>query len=308
VKSERPVIHGRDHERGGADTIRIAYEDVGTDAGTGFDIDLSRFVIAEVFGLKHLWAGGHSAIDSGASAMTTLACPIAGVPTPAPFNTVFYDRTIEPTLGSATTAPRYVGLNFEAEEAGVYVYGVQLYRADGASAVDIGLWKSSGSGSDPTTPLATATVDTVGPAWNEAYFSTPYGPLDTGATDRYVVAWHNDTSGDHKQAASASALPLVTETPIIAGTNAGDTTPWRRQLADDGEMPGLATSNDYLVGPILTPEPAVPPFFVVATAAEGTEDGVYVVRCQFTPGEIQIFWSAANVDVAVNVFALGGEA
>lgn len=301
TKVQRPILHGRDHERGGADPIQVAYEDVGTDAGAG--IDLSRFVIAEVFGLKHLWAGGHGPIDSGIAAMTTLACPLAGVPTPAPFTATLYDRTVTPTLGSSTTAPRSVGIAFEAIDAAVYVYGVQLYRADGAGTVTVRLWKDDA----PSTILATGSAAVVGPGWNEVYFLSPFGPLDTGGTNRYVVAWYNATSGDHKQAAVASTLPLETEPPVIAQTGASDPAPWRRQLSDDGTMPGLATTNDYLVGPILTPAAAVPAFYVVATASEGTDADVYVVRTQFTEGEIEIYWSAASATVAVNVFALGGE-
>lgn len=35
MRAQRPIIHGRDHERGGADTVRIAYESVGGDAVAG---------------------------------------------------------------------------------------------------------------------------------------------------------------------------------------------------------------------------------------------------------------------------------
>lgn len=303
AKQAKPIIHGRDHERGGADPVRLAWEMAGDATPGEAGIDLSRFVIAEVYGLKHLWAGGHGPISSGLSGMTTLACPIAGVPTPAPFNAVLYDRTVIPTLSFSSAAPRNVGLSFQAIDPAVSVYGVQLYRAAGAGTVTVRLWKSDA----PSTILASGSDTAVGPGWNEIYFTAPFGPLDVGLSDRYVVAWHNDTAGDHKEGSPASDLPLQTEPPIIAQTAASDVAPWRRQLSDDGTMPGLATTSDFLVGPIFQAASAVPPLYIVATAAEGTDAGVHVVRTTYSAEEIQVYWSDPSVTVAVHVLALGGE-
>src|SRR5262249_37615899 len=114
------VMHGRDHRAGGPDPIP------GIESAT---VDLSGFVVAQVPGLKKLWAASHAAISSGASSKTTVACPLASSSGPAPTANKFYDHLSTPVGTNNVGLNTNVGVAVHPLVSGVTVNGVQFWRA-----------------------------------------------------------------------------------------------------------------------------------------------------------------------------------
>ena len=267
-----PRMHGLTHVPGGSDPI------------PGLDGD-------EAEPGTYVWVGGHSPQSSGAGAMTTVLCPIAEAPLPAPAGNKHYDPTTTP-VGSASAVYTNVGVGVRPLAAGVDITGVQFYRAGvDPATVEIRVFALGGGA-----PLASDSGDTV-PGWNELYFTTPY--TMAFGTD-YSVGWQpTATAGGRFQATTAHSWPQTIPTLAdLIYSHRGLTSG-----ADD--YPSATNFNEYFISPILDYVP-VPPakLYVVATAVEGTAAGVHILRTEYDVGVIRIYWSAASVTVAADVHAI----
>ncbi len=287
-------MHGRDHRQGGPDPI----PGIG---GGGPPIDTSAFVVAQVPGLKKLWAGSHGATSSGASSKTTVACPLASSSGPAPVANKFYDHLSTPVGTNNVGLNTNVGVAVHPLTTGVTVNGVQFWRAgSGIATVEVRVWNSAG------TSLAVASGPTS-PGWNEIYFATPV-TLALG-TD-YIVSWNPDATAGGRFTAT-TPRNWVTAPLVVAGAvnSSGATSSARRALTTGVAVaPTTGDISEFFVGPIVNYTPAAPqPLYVVATAATGTAAGVYVVRCEVGAGVIDIYWSSPNVTVACHLVAVGAD-
>jgi len=289
------VMHGRDHREGGPDPI--------PGIGPGSSLDTSGFVVAQVPGLKKLWAGSHGATSSGASSKTTVACPLASSSGPAPVANKWYDHLITPVGASNNTLLTNGGVVVHPLVAGATINGVQFYRGSGGIAgAHVDLWTAAG------TLLTGADNLASGVGWNEIYFATPY-TMALG-TD-YIVSWYAGGTGLGGRFVMTTPRNWASSPLAVAGVCNSSLAPAsaRRALnTNPATAPTTGDTNEFAVGPIINYAPAAPqPLYVVATAAAGTAAGVYIVRCEVGAGVIDIYWSAANVTVAAHLVAVGAD-
>lgn len=274
-------IHARNHRPGGVDPLG------------GADVDLGRYVIAAVPLHRNLWVGGHGPISSGAEGKTTIACPLIETAGPAPLNRKFYDHSIAPTWTTIVAyAFGYLGCAFAAMVDSVECTGVQFYSAD-ARAVTIKLWErfsgvelASGGGA-------------AGIGWNEIYFGSP-ALLSLGDDYTVGVSCNDRPTADGGE---GGALMPLTAGGLVSTEDIG--APWQRHVTALPDPPATGTNINYAIGPIVDHVPNAGDPRIVATASHGTESGVFVHRTEKGDNVIDIFWSAADAIVAVNVFVMG---
>jgi hypothetical protein len=106
TKVQRPIIHGRDHEHGGADPIRIVWESVGSCGGAfpwGYYTFTRSFTSTDLGILRYLsWTFG------GGDPLLSLADPTLPVVVDAGVYT--YLMTVGPTTAPGSTGHAYMEL------------------------------------------------------------------------------------------------------------------------------------------------------------------------------------------------------